>query len=64
MGYLGTGPLGLKQGGLTEPIQLQTKEKDDKIGLGYGHNTPSTQRSHTLQQNTWRKKVSPKENMW
>lgn len=41
MGYLGTGPLGSKHGGITKSIQLQTKEKDDKTGLGYDQNTTS-----------------------
>jgi len=41
MGYSGMGPLGTRRDGIIEPIQLQTKAKNDKTGLGYGKNTPS-----------------------
>lgn len=44
MGYSGTGPLGKEKEGITEPIHLQTKSKNDKVGLGYDPKKTSDQK--------------------
>lgn len=44
MGYLGIDPLGKHQEGIIEPIKLQTKSTNDKIGLGYHLNKPTWQK--------------------
>lgn len=57
MGYLGIGPLGKHQEGITKPIQLQTKSTNDKVGLGYNPKKKSDQKH--VSKSKWQKRISP-----
>lgn len=56
MGYTGTGSIGKRKEGISEPIQPYTQQATDKAGLGYGQVTLLEDTSSNQQQQEYENK--------
>lgn len=64
MGYNGKGPIGKRQEGIIEPLQLPSQFAKDKTRLGYGQHVSPRQNQNNYQKPQWRAKKKYNENSW